>query len=288
MNKELQDKINQAKDFITTYLDHSDIRRCMLFSGGKDSVVLRHLIDSCGITGIDYYYSASGMEGEHLVKFIKENYPDVIWIEPKKPVLEEWKERKYLPYPVNVMNKTPTTTGSALYCCFKNRYPAKDVTLSSHNYDMIINGAKSTDISNANLYTGQITMKHNKTFLSPLYFLTDDDIYAYIKEHYLSICEEYQHFNITYTCPICPLMKPGRAEKVASVYPELISQVRDIAYYCYDNNPYLQEQFKDKEEYYECCTDKDKYRDVAYNKSSYFIDPETGMKYDNKTYSAVM
>ena len=51
------------------------------FSGGKDSVVLLDLVRKSGVKH-ETYYSATGIDPPELVKFIRDNYPDVVWKRP--------------------------------------------------------------------------------------------------------------------------------------------------------------------------------------------------------------
>jgi phosphoadenosine phosphosulfate reductase len=52
------------------------------FSGGKDSIVLYDLAVRSGVN-FKAYYSATGIDPPEVVKFIRDQYPDVEWLRPK-------------------------------------------------------------------------------------------------------------------------------------------------------------------------------------------------------------
>ena len=68
----------------------------LAFSGGKDSQVLYELAKMSGVKFQSYFYKTS-VDHPELLKFIKENYPDVIWIKPQKTMFQLILEKKYLP-----------------------------------------------------------------------------------------------------------------------------------------------------------------------------------------------
>ena len=51
-------------------------------SGGKDSCVTKKLVEMSGVDA-EYYYSATGIDPPEIVKFIKQNMPDVEFKKPK-------------------------------------------------------------------------------------------------------------------------------------------------------------------------------------------------------------
>ena len=115
----------------------------MMFSGGKDSVVVRYLLESCGINHVKYYYMASGIEGPYLKNYLLENYPDVEWLIPKtNNVFEEWKQRKFVPYSM-AKDKRYIAALQRFFCC-KSHYLLKANALRP--YTNIIMGVRETDV----------------------------------------------------------------------------------------------------------------------------------------------
>ena len=50
----------------------------LAFSGGKDSQCIYHLAEMAGVK-IDAHYSVTSVDPPELIRFMKKNYPDVIW-----------------------------------------------------------------------------------------------------------------------------------------------------------------------------------------------------------------
>jgi phosphoadenosine phosphosulfate reductase len=53
-----------------------------LFSGGKDSVVLKHLAKMAGVP-VEWHYNVTTIDPPELIKFIKREHSDVKWERPK-------------------------------------------------------------------------------------------------------------------------------------------------------------------------------------------------------------
>lgn len=81
----------------------------LAFSGGKDSQCIYHLAKMAGVK-FDAHYSVTTVDPPELMKFVKENYPDVIWERPKqngKPV-SMW---------TLIPEHTVPPTRKVRYCC---------------------------------------------------------------------------------------------------------------------------------------------------------------------------
>lgn len=50
----------------------------LAFSGGKDSQTVYHLAQMAGVK-FDAHYSVTSVDPPELMRFLKKNYPDVIW-----------------------------------------------------------------------------------------------------------------------------------------------------------------------------------------------------------------
>lgn len=285
----LEEKVLEAQEFIRTNLSDSSIPTAMMFSGGKDSVVVRHLLESCGINHIKYYYMASGIEGPYLKNYLLENYPDVEWINLERDLFSEWKHRKHPPYLHNLKYKYREQNiefkKKHYYCCFL-RFKAKALALKS--YTNIIMGVRNADTDNTIRYSERIVSHQRKSYYQPIYNFTKQDIFDYAKKYNIELCKEYDIFGFTSSCSICPMKLFDYYETLKENLPDIINKAKDVLGYCYDNNLYLQEQFNSKDEYIECFFDKDKFRKKVYEENKYFIDPETGLKYSNETGSVVM
>ncbi len=87
---DLELKIQMTKSRIKQWVDHWDGDVYLAFSGGKDSTVLKHIIESMGIN-IPCVFSNTGLEMPEIVKFARKQ-KNVIEVRPKKPFNEIWQE----------------------------------------------------------------------------------------------------------------------------------------------------------------------------------------------------
>ena len=53
----------------------------LAFSGGKDSIVIKKLADMAGVK-YDAHYSNTTIDPPELIRFMRQNYKDVDWIQP--------------------------------------------------------------------------------------------------------------------------------------------------------------------------------------------------------------
>lgn len=183
---------------------------CLGFSGGKDSQVC---YDLCKRSGIDFkaYYNVA-FESSVTKRFIRENYPDVIWRRDYKFGFIEniWKNHGGLLPTVHIA-----------YCCenYKhNRNYVDDCSIVGVRKSESKARSKRTAFSAKN----KTTLKNNKKLVSkyfvencqsvgtasviqlkPIIDWTDNDVWDYIHKHNLPINPEYQHSKRV-GCIVCP------------------------------------------------------------------------------------
>ena len=90
----------------------------LAFSGGKDSVVCKALLDMAGCK-YDAHYRVTSVDPPELVRFIKEKHPDVHRDIPRYPA--DYKNPKLAGKPITMWNLIPEKlmppTRVARYCC---------------------------------------------------------------------------------------------------------------------------------------------------------------------------
>ena len=59
----------------------------LAFSGGKDSQCIYHLAEMAGVK-FDAHFSVTTVDPPELLRFIRDNYPDIEWVKPKKTMWE--------------------------------------------------------------------------------------------------------------------------------------------------------------------------------------------------------
>lgn len=105
-----KDKVETAIDTLRFFEPKDGSGYYLAFSGGKDSVVLKALADMAGVK-YDAHYNVTSVDPPELVRFIKQEHPDVIFDHPVdkdgKPQTM-WKLIRKKKYPPTRLSR---------YCC---------------------------------------------------------------------------------------------------------------------------------------------------------------------------
>ena len=108
---ELGEKVKASIERLKAFQPKNGEGYYLAFSGGKDSVVIKALADMAGVK-YDAHYNVTSVDPPELVRFIKENYPDVASDIPRYPSTG---------LPVTMWNLIPRQsippTRIARYCC---------------------------------------------------------------------------------------------------------------------------------------------------------------------------
>lgn len=198
------------------------------FSGGKDSQVV---YDLCKRAGIKFtaYYNVS-FESNVTKKFIRENYPDVVWRRDHKFGFVE---------NIIKVHKGMLPTVDSSYCC-------QDYKHNPHYVDdcCVLGVRKSESQKRANrtvfTYKNKTTMKRIKSdvkdyFLDkcqsigskssiqllPILDWTDLEVWDYIHKYKLPINPEYRQYR-RIGCIVCPKANFSSNYKTLIKYPKLI------------------------------------------------------------------
>lgn len=201
---------------------------CLGFSGGKDSQVC---YDLCKRSGIDFkaYYNVA-FESPVTKRFIRENYPEVIWR----------KDHKFgFIQNIRTNHKGFLPTVQAAYCCKDYKHNPK------YTNDCSITGVRKAESINRRKRTAfeirnKILLKKNKKLiddyfeehcqstgtegiihLKPIIDWTDGDVWEYIHKHNLPINPEYEYVNRV-GCIVCPKANLSYNYRSLLKFPKLI------------------------------------------------------------------
>ena len=220
----------------------------LAFSGGKDSVVCKALLEMAGCK-YDAVYRVTSVDPPELVRFIKNQHPDVVREVPTD------KDGK----PITMWNIIPKhtmpPTRIARYCC-------QELKESGGNGQMTVTGVRWAESSNRANNQGMVTImsktaakieglvenqnfrltnkggvvlnndnsesrkmieqcyKKHKTVVNPIIEWTDDDVWDFIKANGRPYCELYDEGWKRLGCIGCPMANRQGREKEFLRWPK--------------------------------------------------------------------
>jgi phosphoadenosine phosphosulfate reductase len=178
----------------------------LAFSGGKDSVVIKHLANMAGVK-YDAHYSVTTIDPPELVYFIREYHPYVIWEWPEIPFLRKL-ETKGFPH------------RHRRWCCEMYKE-------NGGNGRRIITGVRWGESYNRgkrklfeHCLSGGYKSK-NKTFVNPIIDWTTEEVWEFIKTYNVPYCKLYDIGFHRLGCLFCPMAGKQRAYE-AQIYPSYV------------------------------------------------------------------
>lgn len=227
-NLPLDIKIAKSKRRIQEWVDYFGVDECYIsFSGGKDSLVMLHLIKQLDINDrIPVVYVDTGLEYPEIKKFVKKTYPNAIILRPRKSfkqVIEEYGypviSKEQAGYIEDIRNgnektkikrldtsKSRNFTLSKKYhylidapfkisnkCChIMKKEPIKKYEKKTRRVPFIgIMASESRLRENIYLKSGCNSFESDRTMCMPIGFWTTQDVLQYIKMNNLEICSIY-------------------------------------------------------------------------------------------------
>jgi phosphoadenosine phosphosulfate reductase len=157
------------------------------FSGGKDSVLVKELAKSAGVSVV-WHYSLTTLDPPELVQFIREHHPDVIIDRPKESFFKLGR-RKGIP------------TRRARWCCsdLKEHRAGKG--------ERLLSGIRAVE-SPRRAKNWEHFTRHKRTndyIVSPALLWKDDDVWAFIHGEELPYCSLYNEGFKRLGCIGCPI-----------------------------------------------------------------------------------
>jgi len=175
----------------------------LAFSGGKDSVAIYDLATKAGVK-FDAHYCVSPIDPPQIYKFIKENYPDVIWDYHAKGF---WK----------LVDKKGLPMRNRRWCC----QIIKEA--GGVNRSVIVGNRRTEGVIRRNQCYVEISRnkKANKTFIRPILNFDDYDIWQYTKENQLPYCSLYDEGFDRLGCVLCPFSRNIKREE--QYFPKIVA-----------------------------------------------------------------
>lgn len=185
------------------------------FSGGKDSVVLAEL---CRLAGVSYelHYNMTGIDPPEVIKFMKDNYPNLNWDEYEKSIAQLIIE-KHLP-----------PTRIARFCCVELKERGgvgrmcltgvrwAESTRRKNNRKPFERFSKEKMLFNDNdedRRDFENCQMKGKFVVNPIIDWTEDDVWEFIKKYNLKYCSLYDEGFKRLGCIGCPMAPVKEREK---------------------------------------------------------------------------
>ena len=180
------DKVEQAIKRLRTYEPEEGYY--LAFSGGKDSVTILRLAEMAGVQ-FDAHYNITTVDPPELVKFIKEQHPDVERHRPEMSMFRYILRKKFWP-PMRQQR----------WCCrlLKERGGKGHLVVTG------VRWAESRRRAQRRM-TEQCYRDGSTTYLHPIIDWTDEQVWEFIHEHDIPYCSLYDEGFKRLGCVLCPM-----------------------------------------------------------------------------------
>lgn len=197
------------------------------FSGGKDSQCIYHLCKQAGVK-FDAHYNVTSVDPPELVRFVREQYPDV-----SRDIPRDKNGQPITMWSLIVKNGIPPTR-SARYCCreLKETSGKGRLTVTGVRWAESVNRAKKQGFVNA--FDGPTLNNDNtetrryveqcyhtrKTLINPIVDWSTSDVWEYLNDvAKVSHCSLYDEGLERLGCIGCPLAGAKQQKKQFGRWP---------------------------------------------------------------------
>lgn len=182
----------------------------LAFSGGKDSQALYHIAKMAGVK-FKAHMNLTSVDPPEVIRFVKNNYPDVELIKPRMSIYDMALKKHILP------------TRRFRWCCeeFKEMSGAGKVTLIGIRKQESARRAKREEVSikikgKRNEETFDQWSEHeekmvtcvngkDKILISPIIYWTEHDVWNFLNSNKIQHCKLYDEGYRRIGCILCPM-----------------------------------------------------------------------------------
>lgn len=177
----------------------------LAFSGGKDSCVVAKLAELAGVR-YEKQFRHIGLEPIELLRFIRKYHPATIWTKP--PVT--WR--------ASVIKNGVPPSYNMRYCC-------EELKEDGHGINRLLlmgtRRVESRNQHNRQLYEPCYT-DPRKQYLNIIIDWTDEEVWQFIGDYDVPVCELYKQGYDRIGCVLCPLKSNKKRQQDAIRYPNWV------------------------------------------------------------------
>lgn len=195
LNEKIKYSINLIKEHEKKSLSMQDYGYHVAFSGGKDSQVIHELTKMSGVR-FKAFFNKTSVDPPELLKFIRKNYKNVVWIKPEKTMFELIYKKGILPL------------RRVRYCC-------AELKETSGNDSVVITGITNDESDRRKKrpeFEPSYIKKENKFFLHIIKDWTVKNVFDFLAYRGLKWSELYDKGAKRIGCIGCP-MNPKAMKK---------------------------------------------------------------------------
>ncbi len=169
-------------------------------SGGKDSIVLNHLMERSGVK-FKSIFNYTTVDPPEIKDFIRKYYPNTIWLYPKLTMF-------------NGIVKHDLPMRNQRWCCDKLKHYA-------NKWNVVATGIRAEESVNRANNRSELDWIGNYAMFNPILKWSTRQIWLYIKEHNLPYCELYDNGYTRIGCIGCPMHSSTQKLKEFEQYPNI-------------------------------------------------------------------
>lgn len=208
LSRPLQEKIDRAIMLLQEYergaLRLSDEGYYLAFSGGKDSIVIKQLAIEAGVQFAPWY-NLTTIDPPELVQYIKRHHAEVRWNRQPVTMMKRVESVKGLP------------TRVKRWCCDEYKEQGGKGKMKIIGV-RIAESARRAGIWREFRPDSKGTQM---SYLAPICYWTDEDVWAFIRSRNLPYCELYDQGFKRLGCVGCPMAGPAGQAKEFARWPKI-------------------------------------------------------------------